>query len=166
MEHCVKVSIDKPYLLCYDFGKKIGEEVQQIMTKEDFVRSSNEWQALNRIWKSCTAEQRNEMRNDFELVSKFISQKVGSKFRSESDDEFGYLNSISDEAKQFVISLVEQGEPNLYHSIMAVLNNKRGATKEEIEKFYFAKYEMKRPYLYDKRELVDEVMELCWKKFH
>lgn len=48
---------------------------------------------------------------------------------------------------------------------MAVLNNKRGATKEEIEKFYFAKYEMKRPYLYDKRELVDEVMELCWEQF-
>ena len=71
-----------------------------------------------------------------------------------------------EEAKQFVISLVEKGEPNLYHSIMAVLNNKRGATKEEIEKFYFAKYETKRPYLIEKRKLVDEVMELCWKKFH
>lgn len=146
--------------------KEMRKEVQQTMTKEEFVKGSKEWQALNRIWKCCTVEQRNEMRNDFEVVSKFIKQKVGSNFHSESDDEFRYLSPLSEEAKQFVISLVEKGEPNLYHSVMAVLNNKRGATKEEIEKFYFEKYETKRPYLIEKRKLVDEVMELCWKKFH
>lgn len=147
--------------------KKEGdEEVQQTMNKEEFVKNSKEWQSLNRIWKCCNVEQRKAMRSDFEVVSRFISQKVGANYHSESDDEFRYLNSLSEEAKQFVISLVEAGEPNLYHSIMAVLNNKKGATKEEIEKFYFAKYETKRPYLIEKRKLVDEVIDLCWKKFY
>ena len=130
------------------------------------MKSSNEWQALSRIWKSCTVEQRDALRNDFELVSKFVSQKVSLKFYSEFDDEFRYLNSLSDAAKQFVISLVEKGEPNLYHSIMAVLNNKRSSTKEEIKNFYYAKYETKRPYLIEERKLVEEVMELCWNRFH
>lgn len=134
--------------------------------KEDFVKSSKEWQALNKIWKSCTQEQKNALHNEFKLVSSFVSEKVGLKFIGGCDDSFRYLNPLSDEAKQFVISLVAKGEPDLYHSIMAVLNNKRGATKEEIKEFYYKKYEFKRPYLKENCQLVDEVMELCWTKFH
>ena len=163
MNYSLRIKYDY-LILCKK--EEIAIREQRIMTKEDFVKSSNEWKALNRIWKSCTAEQRDVMRNEFELVGKFIGQKVGLKFHSESDDEFRYLNSISDEAKQFVISLVEQGEPNLYHSIMSVLSNKRNATKEEIKDFYFMKYGIKRPYLYIKRELVDEVIELCCRNFY
>lgn len=136
------------------------------MTKEEFIRSSDEWQALNRIWELCTAEQRDAMLDDFELLRSIIRHKVGLNFRADNDDEFRYLNSISDEAKQFVISLVENGEPNIYHSIMAVLNNKKNITMEEIKNFYFAKYGMKRPYLCEKRELVNEVIELCYRNFY
>ena len=136
------------------------------MKQENIIKGTDEWQALNRIWKCCTIEQRNILRNDFEMVSKFISQKVGLDYYREKDDEFCYLNALSDEAKQFVITLVERGEPNLYHSIMAVLNNKKDATKQEIEKVYFEKFECKRPYLIEKRNFVDEVIELCWKRYH
>lgn len=134
------------------------------MTKEEFVKSSKEWQALNRIWKCCTVQQRKDVGKDFEVVSKFIKKEIVANYKY--DDDFDYLSALSEEAKQFVISLVEKGEPNLYHSIMAVLNYKRDLTKEEFRKFYYAQYETKRPYLFENRKLIDEVIELCWKKFH
>ena len=134
------------------------------MTKEEYVKSSAEWQALNNIWKSCLPEQKAELRADFEIVSSFINKKMGTSYHPDTDDEYAYLR-VSDEAKQFVISLIERGEPNLYHSLMAVLANMRGIDKEEFKKFYFSKYGNKKPYIIADHKLVEEVMDLCWDNF-
>lgn len=81
-------------------------------------------------------------------------------------DNYRYLDSLSNEAKQLVISLVEKGEPNLYHSFMSVLNQKKDITKEDVHNFYYVKNSHRRPYLDKNRNLVDEVFELCWNQVH
>lgn len=134
------------------------------MTKEEYIKSSAEWQALNNIWKACLPEQKAELRADFELVSGFINKKIGAGYHPENEDEYAYLR-VSDEAKQFVINLIERGEPNLYHSLMAVLANMRGIEKEEFKEFYFNKHGNKKPYLLADQKLVEEVMDLCWDNY-
>lgn len=41
------------------------------------------------------------------------------------NDDYSYLSGLSPEAQQIIITKVEQGEVNLYHSIMAVLEGRR-----------------------------------------
>ena len=134
---------------------------------EDYIKNTPEWKALNHIWKSCTSEQQKENMANFELLSKFIRNYHGLRQSKLKDkDEYDYLNGVSPEAKQFVIKMIQQGETNLYHSIMAVIENKRDSGIDDISAYYFAKIGAKRPYLSENQPLVQELIESCWHKFH
>lgn len=132
------------------------------MVQEDKIRNTPVWQSLNEIWKFCSQEQRAMLSDDFEVVASFIRKHT--YIRSDDADEYRYLNGISSEAKQFVISLVDKGERNIYHSIMSVLMNKPNMTLEALEEYYFDKFGERRPYLSENAPLVREVIALCWKK--
>lgn len=125
-----------------------------------------EWNALNAIWKSCSPEQRSMLKSDFEIVAKFIKKHHYHKCSVSANDYYEYLNGISDEAKQFVISAVNEGEKNIYHSVMAILSNKPNLSEKELEEYYFNKYGSKRLYLLENTSLVCEVISLCWHRFH
>jgi len=129
--------------------------------KETYIKKSAEWKALNGIWKNCSSGQRELLYSDFETVKTLIIQTVGQKY-DKKPNEYKYLNSISSEAKQFLISLVEKGEPNIYHSIASILNSKKKISKEELKKYYFKRYGEKRPYLIENKTLVYEIIDLCW----
>lgn len=58
-------------------------------------------------------------------------------------NDYSYLSGLSPEAQKVIIDKVERGEPNLYHSIMAVLGNRRQreCLKDfETEKKHYRKY--------------------------
>ena len=133
---------------------------------KDNAKDSFEWKSLNAIWKSCSPEQRFMLKSDFEIVAKFIKKHTYHKCSDSANDDYAYLNSISDEAKQFVISVVDEGEKNIYHSVMAILNNKSNLSEKELKEYYFNKYGSKRPYLLENTSLVCEVISLCWHNFH
>lgn len=142
--------------------------------EQDAVKSTPEWIALNRIWKSCSLEQKMEIKTDFEVLAKYIranyDQKMSKPKRHESGsdvrDEYAYLNDVSPEAKQFVKDMVQQGEKNIYHSIMAVLQNRPQMNLEDFTHYYFDRNKLKRPYLMENQALVTELITYCWKKFH
>ena len=98
------------------------------------------------------------------LRFRIVQQSLNS--HSSVDHNYAYLNGISEEAKQFVISVVNKGEKNIYHSIMAILGGKSQLSKEELKAYYFQKYRTKRPYLIENSDLVSEVINLCWDKSH
>lgn len=130
------------------------------------VKESDQWMALNRIWKACSSDQRKALYNDFEIVSNFIISKLNRSPSTNCEDQFRYLDELSPDAKFFVIRLLDNGEPNLYHSIMAVINNNRTLSFNELVTIYFDKFSLKRPYVKDNRILVEEVIELCWRRSH
>ena len=130
------------------------------------IKKTKEWNALNAIWKACTTEQKTQLKSDFKVVAKFIREKHSLNTQSSVDHNYAYLNGISEEAKHFVISVVDKGEKNIYHSIMAILSTKSQLRKEELKAYYFQKYRTKRPYLIENSGLVTEVINLCWDKFH
>lgn len=134
--------------------------------RNDSAKETIEWKALNSIWSSCSTEQRMALRSEFETVAKFIRRKTRVIKPYKPKDDFSYLDALSDEAKQFVISIVNNGEKNIYHSLMAIINNVPGSTKEEVLDYYFAKYSKKRPYLVENRSLVCEIFDLCWNRMH
>ncbi len=125
------------------------------------VKNTKEWQALNKIWKSCSAEQQSQLRGEFQLLTDRIRRTYHA-----SADEYGYLRGISQEAKDFVISEVKRGHKNIYHSVMAIIQNRPGLDQQELMEFYLSKYGEKRPYLVENKALVEEVVNLCWKRQH
>ena len=132
-------------------------------TDRELVKGTEEWIALDTIWRSCTPYQKEFLRKEFKLLSCFIREHA--RLQSEADD-YGYLNALSPEARSFVIDLVKSGEKNLYHSFMAIINNPKRAnyTKEEIRSLYYKKYSNKRPYLKTHEDYVLEVLDLCWSR--
>lgn len=136
------------------------------MTHEEMIKSTKEWKSLNSIWISCSAEQRAVLRSDFKVVAEFIKENVCITGKSAPKDGYGYLNALSTEAKQFVILKVNSGERNIYHSIMAVLDGKPELSKSEVESYYFKRFSRSRPYLEENRDLVCEILDLCWDRMH
>lgn len=136
------------------------------MDQSDFIKTTDEWKAINRIWKSCSPEQKAQLNEEFKMLVEFIRLHRQPKLKSWKKDNYAYLSKISPEAKQFVISMVEQGEKNIYHSLMAIIDNKPELSCEELREYYFQKYGERRPYLLENKDYVSEVIELCWNKFH
>lgn len=68
--------------------------------------------------------------NDMETIMRLIAEKAELKRKLNAHqsgacspkDEYAYLNGVSTAAKRFVQDLVNQGEVNLYHSIMSIMS--------------------------------------------
>lgn len=112
--------------------------------------------------------------NDMETIMRLIAEKAELKRKLNAHqsgacspkDEYAYLDGVSTAAKRFVQDLVDQGEVNLYHSIMSIMPASPYLTAKELSDFYLKRFGSKRPYLLENRQLVDEIIGYCWEKFH
>lgn len=84
-------------------------------------------------------------------------------------NNYKYLNGLSKEAKQTIISKVNSGEVNLYHSIMAVLEGrrKRGELQNrEAERKYYIDYSGRLTNINDiKKHIFNEIFNYTFRKF-
>ena len=133
-------------------------------------KAEKEWVALNNIWRSIPQHLREENWNNFKVVSEFIKKHyvtgdspVETIESQVVKDDYRYLDDLSAEAKQLVIDLVNEGDKNLYHSIMAVIYLKRGqiASINQLWKYYSKRFGKTRSYIYEYEEEIREIMELC-----
>lgn len=136
------------------------------MSQSDFIKATDEWKALNQIWKSCSSTQQVQLCKEFELLTKFIRSHTPISAEPRGKDGYAYLSRLSPEARQFVISIAERGEKNIYHSVMAIIDNKPQFSQQELKDYYLQKYGEKRPYLLENESYVSEVIELCWNRSH
>lgn len=136
----------------------------------DEYKSGKEWNALSDIWKSMSSDQRKENFENFKILSDFIKLNCAIEHAiSHKDDEksleenYGYLNKLSAEAKQLVIDLVKKGEKNLYHSIMAIIDAKRGefSSVEQLWEYYSNRFGKTRSYIYVYESEIKEIISLC-----
>ena len=136
------------------------------MDREALKRTA-EWQALNRIWQTMTREQRAGVQGEFKTLSALI-QRLGepqpTPMPKAVSAHQGYLEELSPEARDFLRQLAQEGEPNLYHSFQAVIEGGVFESPREVADYYYLKYQRKRPYLVEKRPLVMEILEVCWRR--
>lgn len=127
-------------------------------------KDSAEWQALNKIWKSLSKDSQAQLSEDFKLISGFIekNQHVSTNNRKTDKEDYAYLAPLSDKCIGFILS----NNPNMYHSMMAVLNSHNFADYNEFVDFYYKKYKESRPHIAKNKNFVKETAELCWKRYY
>lgn len=101
-----------------------------------------------------------------ENMTSILQDSLHTSDGTASGDSYRYLDTLSPAAKELVVTHVENGETNLYHSLMSFIKNREGSSKEDIIKFYFNRYGGARPYLVQNRHLVEEIIDFCWRKIH
>ncbi|HHV28210.1 MAG TPA: hypothetical protein GXX73_01125 [Clostridium sp.] len=84
-----------------------------------------------------------------------IKDKINQKLQY--NDDFSYLNGLSEQAKQFFFEFMDKYGINLYHSISSVLHQKKYRFFDEYFEYYYQKYKDKRPLLQDK---INELQEM------
>lgn len=72
------------------------------------------------------------------LLRSIIPSEEDEKTYKGSEGE-GYLEAFSAETKQFIKTQIQNGEKNIYHSVMAMLDGKPNAKQLEIREYYFQK---------------------------
>ena len=121
---------------------------------------------------NCTAEQKEYLKDEFQMLEDFIYETMSEstcvskqqyKKKDGKNRDYAYLDGLSQEAR----NLVEQGEVNLYHSAMAVIDNmtkKKIQPKEDIKEHYLG-LSKKKKHVEGKMDLVEEIFELCWERY-
>jgi hypothetical protein len=128
-----------------------------MLTKEE-IMATKEWQALNKLWKTMSAPQRNAVQEEFKCLTEFVKENVGH------DPATDYLQKLSNEAREFLLAQTKAGEPNLYHSFMSLIGGSVFEKPEEAMGFYLLKYGKSRPYLTEQKPLVEEILALAWQQ--
>lgn len=120
--------------------------------------ATEEWQALNKLWKTMTAAQRNAVQEEFRCLTEFVKKNAGR------DPATEYLTELSSEARGFLEAQVKAGEPNLYYSFMSLIGGSLFEKEEDALAYYLLKYGRSRPYLKERQDQVKEILSLAWKR--
>lgn len=122
--------------------------------------------ALEAIHRMCSEEQQNVLESEFRLLRQFIDnkKKMNQKTIETTQDDYRYLNGLSQETIDLVISLVNNGYPNLYHSMMAIISNRldKGYCEKEVVREQYRSHFNDRYNIDVKLKLLDELFDLCW----
>ena len=122
-------------------------------------KESNAWKALNHLWKLSPPDMRKEAEEDFKELAAFI--KAGQSPAQITEEIPKYLRALSRPCAEFVL----ENQPNVYHSVMATLENHNFSDCAELISFYIKKYGNTRPYIKKNKNYFEEVAALCWKRF-
>lgn len=127
----------------------------------DDYKKTLQWQALNKIWKNCSNECQGECKSEFEILATFIRENC-TKTKIEHEKHEFYLNKFSDDAQK----LIKNNTPNVYHSIMSVLDNGNFDSFDTFTEYYKNKYSSKRPEVFEDEKIIFEIMKKCWDVFN
>ena len=129
----------------------------------DNYKLSDEWKALNNIWKKSDAGIREECCDDFRELSELIRRIYCKR----DNCDYQYLSALSDEAFNYVVGLINKGEKNMYHSMMAILSSHNFDSVSEFCEYYIEKNSEMRPQwcMSDNRPYIEELSKLCYSKY-
>ena len=135
-------------------------------------KNTEEWQALNNIYKSLPQNLQQSNLSNFKTLSVFLQkaetlERINklSKTKKIINDEYKYLAPLSIETQELILALIDEGEKNLYHSIMAVIGGTMTfRSVNEVWTYYSEKYGTTRPYVLFYENNIKEIIEYCFSK--
>lgn len=135
-------------------------------------KKTTEWQALNKIYQSLPNNLKEKNIDNFKVLSNFLKksetlQNISklSKNKQLVNMQYKYLSSLSVETQELILNLIDEGEKNLYHSIMAIIGySNTFRSVNEVWEYYSEKYGAERPYIIFYQENIKEIIAYCLKK--
>lgn len=132
------------------------------MLTRDQLKQSEQWQALNTIWKQLTPQQKQAVTPSFQLLSNFI-QITAQPVKDYAAEDAEYLSELSNDAAAFAAHMEQQGH-NLYQGMMKMISRSSFESPEKFLIFFDLKYKSKYQWVDEYRDELLEILDLVWKR--
>ena len=132
------------------------------MLSRDQLKQTEQWQALNAIWKQLTPQQRAAITPQFQLLSVFIQQTVQPP-RDYAAEDANYKAALSNDALSFARSREAEGI-NVYEGLLKLVSRSTFESPEKVLFFFDLKYGKKYPLVTEHRDELAEVLDLVWRR--
>lgn len=132
------------------------------MLNRDQLKQTEQWQALNSIWKQLSPQQKQAIAPEFQLLSNFIQNTLEPP-KDESAEDRDYKEHLSNDAAAFAEQREREGQ-NLYQGILAMLARSSFESPEKFMIFFDLKYRKKYPWVDENRDELLEILDLAWKR--
>lgn len=133
-----------------------------LMLTREQLRQTEQWQALNNIWKQLSPQQKQAITPEFQLLSAFIQQTVEPP-KDYSVEDAGYKEHLSNDAAAFAAQREQAGQ-NLYDGMMKLLSRSTFESPEKFMIFFDLKYQKKYPWVTENRDELLEILDLVWNR--
>lgn len=132
------------------------------MLTRDQLKQTEQWQALNAIWKQLNPQQRQAITQEFQLLSNFIQNSLEPP-KDYSAEDAAYKDHLSNDAAAFAQQREQEGQ-NLYSGLMKMLSRSSFESPEKFMVFFDLKYGKKYPWLEEYRDELLEILDLVWER--
>lgn len=132
------------------------------MLNRDQLKQTEQWQALNAIWKQLTPPQKKAITPEFQLLSAFIQNTLEPP-KDYSAEDGAYKDALSNDAAAFAAQREQAGQ-NLYEGMMKMLLKSTFESPEKFMIFFDLKYKNKYPWVTEDRDELLEILDLVWKR--
>ena len=147
--------------------------IRMVLMAEDY-RNSREWQALNRIWKAVPAFARDNVKDDFRIITEMIKMPAAAAPVQEEKKPApapapaapvavgatNFLAGLSADARKLALSLLTKEGFNLYDYLVELAAKSRATDAEEL----FDAYVSQRDIDDDQEEALMEIIRACLKR--
>lgn len=142
--------------------------IRMVLMAEDY-RNSREWQALNRIWKAVPAFARDNVKDDFWIITEMIKKPAAMAAQQEvkkpetapvAVGATNFLTGLSADARKLALSLLTKEGFNLYDYLVELAAKSRAEDAEEL----FDAYVSQRDIDDDQEEALMEIIRACLKR--
>ncbi|MBQ4089499.1 MAG: hypothetical protein IJC56_06435 [Clostridia bacterium] len=134
---------------------------------EDY-RNSREWQALNRIWKAVPAFARDNVKEDFRVITEMIKRPAQQEIKKTeaapaaptAAGATNFLAGLSADARKMALSLLTKEGFNLYDYLVELAAKSRAHDAEEL----FDAYVSQRDIEDGQEDALMEIIGACLKR--
>lgn len=132
------------------------------MLNRDQLKQTEQWQALNTIWKQLTPQQKTAITPEFQLLSGFIQQTLQPP-KDYAAEDADYLSHLSNDAADFAREREAAGQ-NIYSGLMKIVSKSTFESPEKVMIFFDLKYQRKYSWVTEHRDELLEILDLVWKR--
>ncbi len=132
------------------------------MLSREQLKQTEQWQALNQIWKVLTAEQRGTVGASFQLLSNFIQTTIEPP-KDYTAEDASYKEELSSGGALFAEEL-ERGGLNLYDGFLKIIARSTFESPEKVMVFFDLKYKSRYDWVTENRDEVLEILDLAWRR--
>lgn len=132
-----------------------------MLTREQ-LRQTEQWQALNAIWKQLTPEQKQAVTPELQLLTDFIRRTVTPP-RDYRAEDAAYKDALSNEAAAFAAEREQAGQ-NLYEGLMKIVSRSSFESQEKVMVYFDLKYRRRYDWVTEQRDELLEILDLVWQR--
>lgn len=132
------------------------------MLNREQLRQTEQWQALNIIWKQLTPQQRTAITPQFQLLSEYLRQSLQPP-KDYAAEDAAYQSALGNDALAFAQAREAEGM-NVYDGLLKLISRSSFEGPEKVLFFFELKYGKKYPWVAQNRDELAELIALAWER--